>query len=146
MGFEWIALKNYKRHYVCLDCQKGFKRASQKDMKNPVSSDLSDLMERYYVSHTDEDILDFINASYQKIKAVCPQCRESMIQVSYDFEVPKQRDTKAWKEVRKRLSHRTKPTYDTYIHWHRLQVKQGTGDSAEMKVIRQNMEKLEKAI
>lgn len=144
MGFEWVALKNYKRHYVCLDCQKGFKRASKQDMKNPEQSDLSDLMERYYAGHSSKNIIQYIDSAFKQMKAVCPQCREAMIQVSHDFEVPRQRDTKAWKELRKRLHHRTLPVYDSYIHWHRLQLQQASIAPATTSMLQDNLEKLAK--
>lgn len=73
MGFEWLASKPYKRHYICLNCRKGFKRSSEKDL---VSSE-----------------------SKENYEPTCPQCQKKMTQVPYTFEVPKQKDKKAWKKL-----------------------------------------------
>lgn len=77
MGFEWLTNKPYKRHYICLNCRKGFKRPSKEDIISAESKE-----------------------SYQP---TCPQCQQHMIQVDYTFKVPKQRDKKAWKELEKQL-------------------------------------------
>ena len=70
-----------------------------------------------------------------------------MIQVSYAFEVPKQRDSKVWKELRKGLDGKTSPNFETYIHWHRLQLQLqgGNNDQILRRRIKLNLEKLEKA-
>ena len=114
MGFEWLTPKNYKRHYICLECQKGFKRSSKEDMKNPVSEDFSNLMNEYYHSATHQDIVKYINAKYKTLEVVCPNCQNKMLQVHYVFEVPSKRDDKSWKLLRKRFSDRTvlKYTYN----------------------------------
>lgn len=78
MGFEWIESKPYKRHYICLKCQKGFKRSSEKDL---VSSE-----------------------SKKNYQPTCPQCQLKMIQVPYTFEVPKKKDKKAWKKLEERYN------------------------------------------
>ncbi|NOQ73899.1 MAG: hypothetical protein GQ574_17965 [Crocinitomix sp.] len=144
MGFEWVTLKNYKRHYVCLTCQKGFKRPSEEDMKHPKSKDLSDLMNEYYTSGTQQDIVKYIKASYQKLKVVCPNCKNLMLQVHYDFEVPPQRDKKSWKSLQKTMYPKTDLKYDTYIQWHHLELKKVVANSIKFKTLTQNLAKLEK--
>ncbi len=144
MGFEWIPLKNYKRHYICLKCQKGFKRASEEDRKHSKSKDLSNLMNEYYASGSQQDIVKFINASYQKMKVVCPNCRNFMLQVHYDFEVPSQRDNKSWKRLNRTMSSKTILNYEIYIQWHRLEIQKVVANSVEFKNLKQNLVKLEK--
>jgi hypothetical protein len=100
MSFEWLPAKNYKRHYICLKYQKGFKRASKEDMKNPVNDDFSNLMNDYYETTSQIAIIKYINATHEKIKIRCPQCKNAMKQVHYNFEVPSLRDDKSWKQLR----------------------------------------------
>lgn len=76
MGFEWLSPKPYKRHYICINCRKGFKRPAEKDI---ISSE-----------------------SQKKYQPTCPQCQQEMTQVSYTFEVPKNKDKKAWKNLEER--------------------------------------------
>ena len=144
MGFEWIPSKNYKRHYICLKCQKGFKRPSEKDMKHAKSTDLSNLMNEYYSSGTGQDIVKYIDVSHQKIKVLCPNCQNLMLQVHYDFEVPPQRDHKSWKILRKDMSSKLAIKYDVYIHWHKLELQKVAVNSAEFKTLKQNLAKLER--
>lgn len=145
MGFEWLPLKNYKRHYICLNCQKGFKRASEEDMKEPQSIDLSNLMEDYYKGNTRQDIVNYIQAAYQKLEVICPNCQGLMLQVHYDFEVPPRRDRKSWKKIKERLSSKTILQYDAYIYWHRRAIQEAVGDAVQLKILAQNLASLEKA-
>ena len=144
MGFDWLAPKNYKRHYICLSCQKGFKRASEEDMKHPKSTDFSSLMDEYYESDTKQDIVKYINGKYQEIKVVCPNCRNSMIQVHYNFEVPPQRDNKSWKNLQKKMSSKMVIPYNIYIEWHRLELEKVTVNSEKYNLLKQNLAKLKK--
>jgi DNA-directed RNA polymerase subunit RPC12/RpoP len=143
MGFEWIASKNYKRHYICLKCQKGFKRPSQEDMKHSDATDLSDLMTKYYASDTLQDIVKYICVAHQKLKVACPNCQFQLLQVHYDFEVPRQRDTKSWKNLQKTMSTKILINYETYIHWHRLELQKVVANSVKFKLLTQNVAKLE---
>ncbi|QHI38577.1 hypothetical protein IMCC3317_39710 [Kordia antarctica] len=140
MGFEWLPTKNYKRHYICLKCQKGFKRASKEDMKNPVNDDFSNLINEYYETASKTDIVKYINARHQKIKVSCPQCKNAMLQVHYDFEVPSQRDTKSWKHLRETLQ--TTIDYETYMQWHRIKLQETPPNTPEYKLLKLNLEKL----
>ncbi|MBC8753512.1 hypothetical protein H2O64_02440 [Kordia sp. YSTF-M3] len=142
MGFEWLPAKNYKRHYICLKCQKGFKRASKEDIKNPVDDDFSNLMSDYYEATSQIDIVKYINAAYEKIKVSCPQCKNAMKQVHYDFEVPALRDNKSWKNLRATLL--TTIDYETYIHWHRIQLQETPPNTSTYQLLTQNLEKLSK--
>lgn len=144
MSFDWIASKNYKRHYICLDCQKGFKRPSKKDMKHPKNTDLSDLMEKFYSSEEEQDIIAYIKTAHQQLKVVCPNCRNQMIQVHYNFEVPSQRDNKSWNKIKKDMVSKTMIDYTTYISWHKLELKTITKDSAKFENIQLNLSKLVK--
>ena len=144
MGFDWLAPKNYKRHYICLDCQKGFKRPSKKDMKHDISEDFSNLMNEYYESEIQQDIVQYIINAYQKIKVTCPNCQSEMIQVHYNFEVPPLRDNKSWKKLRETLSGKMKINYATYMEWHRLELKKVEKNSTKYKILQQNIEKLKK--
>ena len=144
MGFEWVPLKNYKRHYICLKCQKGFKRPSEEDMKHSKSTDFSDLMDEYYASGTQQDIVKYINVSHQKMKVVCPNCQYLMLQVHYDFEVPPQRDKKSWKTLQKTMKSKTTLKYDTYIQWHHLALQKVVANSVKFKILKQNLTKLER--
>lgn len=145
MGFDWVAPKNYKRHYICLDCQKGFKRPSKKDMKHEESADLSDLMERYYALETRQDIIEYIDLAYQNIKAVCPNCGNHMLQVHYNFEVPPHRDDRAWKKLRSTMSDKTKVSYNVPIQWHYLALKKEVEHAVETTELKENLAKLEQA-
>lgn len=144
MGFDWIAAKNYKRHYICLKCQKGFKRPSKEDMKYPKSTNFSDLMTEYYASGTQQDIVKYIHAAHQKIKVICPNCQYLMLQVHYNFEVPSQRDTKSWKVLQKTMSSEIIIKYDSYIAWHHVELKQVLVNSDKFKLLKQNIAKLER--
>jgi len=143
MGFEWLPTKNYKRHYICLACQKGFKRPSEKDLKHAESSDLSNLMPDYYAARSEQDLVTYITEAHQKLKAVCPNCQAPMLQVHYDFEVPSIRDDTAWKMLRKTLS--SKMTFDVtiYIQWHRMELEKVAVNSAQYKLLLKNLKKLE---
>lgn len=142
MGFDWIAAKNYKRHYICLKCQKGFKRSSKEDMKHPKSTDFSNLMNEYYESDTQQDILKYIEGRFEALKVVCPNCKNSMLQVHYNFEVPPQRDNKSWKNLQKTMSSKVVIPYDTYIEWHRLALKKVATNTDKYKLLQQNLAKL----
>ncbi len=144
MGFDWLPAKNYKRHYICLNCQKGLKRASKEDMKHPVDDDFSNLMNDYYATTSQTDIVKYINAAYEKIKVSCPQCKNAMKQVHYDFEVPSQRDTKSWKHLREIVQ--TTIDYETYIHWHRIQLQRTASNTEKYTLLIQNLEKLKKTL
>ena len=144
MGFEWLSPKNYKRHFICLKCQKGFKRPSERDMKHSESKDFSNLMNDYYSYETQQDIVKYIMAAHQKLKVVCPNCQNQMLQVHYDFEVPPLRDSKSWKSLQKTMLPKTIIDYETYIHWHRLELKKVAAGSVEFKMREQNLVKLEK--
>lgn len=144
MGFDWIVLKNYKRHYICLKCQKGFKRPSEKDMKHPKSTNFSTLMSQYYTSDMQQDIVKYIDAAHQKMKVICPNCENLMLQVHYNFEVPPQRDSKSWKKLQKTMTSEIIINYNTYIGWHHLELDKVAVDSIKYKLLKQNIVKLEK--
>lgn len=144
MGFEWVPQKNYKRHFICLNCQKGFKQASEKDRKHSKSIDISDLMNEYYASETETNILNYIYTAHQKTKVVCPNCQCMMVQVHYDFEIPAQTDNKSWKTLQKEMSTKTTIKYETYIHWHQLELKKEDKNTLKFKLLKQNLDTLEK--
>ncbi|MEM7102912.1 MAG: hypothetical protein AAF502_07285 [Bacteroidota bacterium] len=144
MGFEWLPAKKYKRHYICLNCQKGFKRPPEKDMKNPEANNLSNLMSDYYSSGKHQDLIEYINDANQKTKATCPHCKNAMIQVHYDFEVPPQRDSRAWKKLQASMAGKANIKYDTFINWHRLELKQPAVSKAKSNLLKQNLAKLER--
>ncbi|MEZ5009538.1 MAG: hypothetical protein R2753_15440 [Chitinophagales bacterium] len=144
MGFDWVAKKNYKRHYICLNCQKGFKRAAEDDMKDAVDTNLSNLMNEYYASKAQQDIVNYIDEAYQKAKVVCPNCQSKMLQVDYNFEVPAQRDHKSWKKLQETLSPKMTPNYAIYIQWHRLEIQKADANSVESKILKENQAKLER--
>lgn len=144
MGFDWLSPKNYKRHYICLSCKKGFKRPSKQDMKHLHSGDFSNLMNDYYDSQNQQDIVDYINATYQKLKVVCPNCTNEMIQVHYNFEVPAQRDKKAWEMIQKEMSSKTDINYTIYLKWHQLELKKQSKNSDKLKLLQENLSKLER--
>lgn len=142
MGFDWLAAKNYKKHYICLNCQKGFRRASEEDMKHSKTRDFSDLMTEYYAATTKQDIIKYTQAAHQKMNIVCPNCQALMLQVDYNFEVPRQRDTKSWKVLQKTMSSEIIIKYDTYIEWHRLELQKVVASSVEFKLLKGNLLKL----
>lgn len=143
MGFEWIPRKNYKRHYICLACQKGFKRPSEKDLKFSESIDLSDLMPDYYASHSEEDLVQYITDAHHKLKPTCPNCEALLLEVDYTFEVPPLRDAAAWKMLRKRLSTKSILDVTVYTQWHRIEMEKVAANSAEYKQLQANLQKLE---
>lgn len=145
MGFDWVPQKKYKRHYICLKCRKGFKRPSEKEMKDSSSKDFSNLMEEFYMSYNQQDIVKYIKNKYQEIKVTCPNCQNGMLQVHYNFEVPAQRDSKSWQKIQKTLSPKTVINYKTYIQWHLLALQKTVAKSPEHKLLKQNLLKLEKA-
>ena len=106
------------------------------------AADLSDLMSDYYASDSQQDIVKYINTAYQKLKVICPNCQNSMLQVHYDFEVPAQRDNKSWKLIQKRMFPKTVLDYRTYIQWHRLELQKAEKNTTRFKVLKQNLGKL----
>jgi len=144
MGFEWLPAKNYKRHYICLKCKKGFKRPSEADMKHSVSTDFSDLMNEYYANDIQQDIIKYIDAAYRTLKVVCPNCQNSMLQVDYNFKVPPQRDKKSWKILQERFFSSPVIHYKVYVEWHRIALQKVVSNSIEYKKLKQNLEKLER--
>lgn len=144
MGFEWVPQKNYKRHYICLKCQKGFKRLSEEDMKHYKTIDLLNLMNEYYDSDMQQDVVNYIKAAYQQLEVICPNCIHQMVQVSYDFEVPPQRDNKSWRILQKTMSAKTVLHYDTYIQWHQIELQKEAVNSVKFNTLKQNLIKLEK--
>ncbi|MGJ8743243.1 hypothetical protein [Polaribacter sp.] len=143
MGFEWLSKKNYKRHYICLKCQKGFKRASDEDMKFSKNTDLSNLMQDYYISEEKKDIVKYVNAAFKKLNITCPNCKNKMLQVHYDFEIPSQHDHSSWKGIKKTMSHKLKINYDVFIQWHLLELNKVAANSSKFKILKQNLQKLE---
>ncbi len=73
--------KIYKQHYACFRCCKAFKKTNSRE----VPKRRSETDEHGRVVH-------------------CPQCGERMPDVGFDFEAPKQDDTKAWAEAEVRLT------------------------------------------
>lgn len=145
MGFEWLPVKNYKRHYICLDCQKGYKRPSKKDMKEEERGAIPyNLMELYYNSDKKQDIVQYIREVYQEHKVTCPQCQKPMLQVSYVFKVPKQRDNKAWKDLKTYFGDKARPNYGRYIKWHQLHLDKKVKEYQPLlPLIQQNLRLLE---
>ena len=115
MGFEWLPKKNYKQHYICLECKKGFKKPSFKDIKNVKSSDFSNLMKDYYALKNRNDILIWVKEAYNNLKVICPNCKNNMIKVHYDFEVPSMKDNKSWKRLQKTLASKLIKKYQDKI-------------------------------
>jgi len=144
MGFEWLPGKNYKRHFICLECQKGFKRASEKDLKNKKSIDLFGLMDKYYSSDSTIDIIKFIEKEHGKLKVTCPNCRNEMIQVHYDFEIPSHRDNKSWKTLKKRYLNTGEINYNIYIQWHITKLKEVSSKSEASVALSENLNKLQR--
>ncbi len=142
MGFEWLQKKNYKRHYICLRCQKGFKRPSIKEMKHAENQDFSNLMNEYYQESIEQDIVKYINDRYQALRVICPHCQNQMLQVAYDFEVPSMRDNKSWEQLRKVMHPKTIIDYNTYIIWHQLELQKAKRKTARFKLLKVNLEKL----
>ncbi len=142
MGFDWIAPKNYKRHYICLNCQKGFKRPSKEDMKHPKSLDFVNLMDKYYELDIQQNILEYINEAHQKINVICPNCQGLMQQVHYNFEVPSHRNSKAWKILQKTMAFDNTINYNIYIKWHITVLKEGVKDPDKLESIKRNLETL----
>ena len=145
MGFDWIAPKNYKRHFICLPCQKGFKRSSEKDMINDTSIDIPTLLEKYYQTEEKMDILRFIMNALDKAKVACPNCRGEMVLVHYNFEVPPFRDKKAWQTLRDQYSTKTHAPLTPYIHWHRQALQEANLSTDKHNKIKQNLLALERA-
>lgn len=79
MGMCFCQTGPYKEHFVCFSCRKMFKRPSIADV--PVH-------ER--------------PASYEEYRPTCPECGRLMHNLGKEFEPPKQRDLKAWREVERR--------------------------------------------
>lgn len=144
MGFDWLPAKNYKRHYICLSCKKGFKKSSKQDMKHSYSDDFSNLMNEYYNANSSQDIVAYINEAYQKLKVVCPNCTNEMTQVHYNFEVPSQRDKKAWETLQKEMANKNDVDYSLYLKWHQLELKKKIENSDKLKLLQENLSKLER--
>lgn len=143
MGFDWLPAKNYKRHFICLNCQKGFKKTSEKDLKNSEFFDVYSLMNQYYSSEKEQDIVQFIEVAYQKLKVVCPNCKNKMLQVHYNFEVPSKNDSKSWKTLKKEMQHKMTINFDVYLQWHQSELKKQTTSSDKIKALKENLAKLE---
>ncbi|WP_156112408.1 hypothetical protein [Lacinutrix jangbogonensis] len=111
-------------------------------MKHTKSIDFSGLMEEYYASGTQQDIIKYINKAFQEIRVVCPNCKNQMLQVHYDFEVPAQHDLKSWKNLQENMSSKTVIQYGTYIHWHQLELQKVAENSITFKELQLNLEKL----
>ncbi|MFK7797458.1 MAG: hypothetical protein AB8E82_08385 [Aureispira sp.] len=140
MGFEWLPAKNYKKHYICLHCQKGFKRASDEDRKHKrAKENIHSLMETYYASNQRLNIVQYIDAVHIQQQEFCPQCQEAMIQVSYVFEVPRQRNQRAWNALKERLGTKQMLDYQRYIHWHEMQLKNADLDKVLLAQIQNNL-------
>ena len=146
MGFDKIPVKNYKRHFICFQCQKGFKRPSENDLVHSGATDLSEIMNAYYDSDSKVDIVKYIEDAYQKIKAVCPNCKAAMVQVDYNFEVPPLRDNKAWKLLQQQMSSTIDISYDVYLHWHKLALEEPQLKPNKRQMLECNVTKLEKVI
>lgn len=145
MGFEWLPVKNYKRHYICLDCQKGYKRPSKEDMREEEREAVPyNLMELYYNSDRKKDIVQYIQAVHQEHKVPCPQCQKTMLQVSYVFKVPRQMDNKAWRDLRTYFGEKVEPNYERYIKWHQLHLdKKEKAYQHLLPLIQQNLRLLQ---
>lgn len=144
MGFDWIPRKQYKRHYICLSCKKGFKRPSAQEMKQSEATDFSNLMNDFYSLGQKEDIINYIDNLYKKTRAICPNCKSVMIQVHYNFEVPAQRDNKSWKLLHQTMLTKTTIQYDSYLQWHRQELKKVDSNTEMFNQLMQNLAKLEK--
>ncbi|MEL6675777.1 MAG: hypothetical protein AAFR61_26455 [Bacteroidota bacterium] len=114
-------------------------------MKHEASVDLSHLMEEYYQSSSEQDIVAYIEEQFEVLKVVCPHCQSQMIQVHYDFEVPARRDTKAWEKLSVALQSKTEIDYTTYIIWHKQKIRREGRKSPQFTLLQQNLEELEKA-
>ncbi len=142
MGFDWIPSKNYKRHYICLNCKKGFKKPAITDVKHAKYTDYSSLMDTYYRASLDRDIIRYIQDAIIKAKVVCPNCGGNMLQVDYNFKVPAQRDIKYWNKLEKSLTAKGKITLNTFIQWHILELQKVAVNTTKQIVLKANLEKL----
>lgn len=143
MGFDWINPKNYKTHYICLDCQKGFKRSNSKELKHQPNTDFSSLMEDFYEQASEQDIIAYIQKAYDTLKVKCPNCSNQMVEMHYNFEVPPQRDNKAWKEIRLRYANKLLIPFENYIHWHELRIRATDNCPERQKLLAKNLKKLQ---
>ncbi len=66
----------YKNHFACFACRKGFKRRQVHDWPDHLKPA--------------EDELE---------RAVCPECKQSMVNMGTDFKPPKQSDIEHWAVV-----------------------------------------------
>lgn len=147
MGFEWLTHKKYKRHYICLHCQKGFKRPPLSDMKEEEFFELSVSMEDFYASNSSTDLLEYITHASVKTKPVCPQCKGGLRPVPYIFEVPSKNKKKNWKDLEARFNHKdSSELYEAFYYWHLNALTKTDTHSALGKKLRANKERIEKLI
>ena len=66
----------YKQHYACFDCRKAFKRYPDSDLADHV-----------------------IRERAEDAPVPCPDCKQPMHCMGYDFEAPKKSDVKQWAKV-----------------------------------------------
>src|SRR5689334_22195798 len=79
MGMCFCQTGRYKEHFVCFACRKMFKKTAYAQLpgaKRP--------------------------STYEEYQPTCPQCGQLMHNLGKEFEPPKQRNLKAWRDVEQR--------------------------------------------
>lgn len=109
--------KDYKRHYVCFDCRKQFKRPTladvmehrgRRDVLNELWRTYSSPAEHAAVERRFKTSLVQLRSEYHALISKCPQCGHQMADLGLDFRPPPKANVRAWKSIRAayRLGHR----------------------------------------
>ena len=93
----------YKRHFICVECRKGFKQPNEKDMAD-ANGELSIFLDAFYFSkprkRVPKDIVAQLRKKYFQNEIKCPECAAPMTEVSKGFLIPPKRKAKEWEALR----------------------------------------------
>ncbi|WP_196894772.1 hypothetical protein [Aureivirga marina] len=105
MSYYLQKIKRYKRHFICVDCRKGFKKSNEKDFAEK-NGELSLLLNAFYFSKPKKKLSkkekDALKLKYFERVEDCPQCNQKMKEVSMSFKAPAKNKLKEWKELMKK--------------------------------------------
>lgn len=98
------AVTEYKNHFVCFECRKGFKKIALLDYLQKKGLDLaykelrvatSGKLKAQYEKKHDITYKQLLDLYYENVSG-CPECGTTMWPMGYDFRVPKRSDKNQW--------------------------------------------------
>jgi len=104
MGNYWLRkTKRYKRHFLCFQCRKNFKKPNEKDLAE-ANGELSILLNAFYYSKpkkkVSKELVQYLKEKYFNTKEKCPECALEMVEVPMSYETPTKKNINEWRNLK----------------------------------------------